>query len=277
MRICILIIMIFVLFILYFIIEKINYMAIFLPTKVDYNEFENLIRNNNAVIKETFKTHDNIELSGLLYNKYKTPSYNDNIILYSHGNAGWLGYLINGVQLNMLSKYGSVFIYDYRGYGISKGTPSENGVYLDIMAAWKYLVNEKKVSPKKIIVYGHSLGCAITTNLVKTLCEKKRELPIGLILEAPFISVRKIASKFIPNILCNFVLCNFNNEENIKIIKNKIPITICHSKNDEIIPYSHGVHLSEISGNKCVEIDGSHNSPLYNDSFENIIKKNFNE
>lgn len=42
--------------------------------------------------------------------------------------------------------------YDYSGYGISEGEPSEEACYADIEAAFTYLVNVKKTPPSKIIL-----------------------------------------------------------------------------------------------------------------------------
>jgi hypothetical protein len=276
MKILIFCVILIIFFIFYFAIKKINEMIIFQPTITEHNDLDILIGNKKNIIKETIKTSDNIDLWGVLYNKNKIPSWEDNIIIYSHGNAGWIGYLLDSTSINALSKYGSVFMYDYRGYGISSGKPSEEGVYNDIMSVWNYLVNDKKISPRKIIIYGHSLGSAISTKLVKKLCMSKKLskdlLPKALILEAPFVNIKKIAKKFVPSFVTNFVVCNFDNEKCIKNINNKVPIYILHSKNDEIIPYEHGCHLSEISGCKLIEINGTHNYPLYTKEVEELFE-----
>jgi predicted alpha/beta hydrolase family esterase len=281
MKALIVFVLLIIFFILYSTMKKINEMIIFQPTITEHDDLDILIGGKNNIIKETIKTSDNIDLWGVLYNKNKTPSWDDDIIIYSHGNAGWMGYLLDSTSINSLSKYGSVFLYDYRGYGISSGKPSEEGVYNDIMSVWNHLVNDKNVHPNKIIIYGHSLGCAVSTKLVENLCQhnkfNQKLLPKTLILEAPFINMKNIAKKFVPNFITNFIVCNFNNEKCIKNIKNKVPIYILHSKNDEIIPYEHGCHLSEISGCKLIEINGTHNYPLYTNEveklFENLIKQ----
>jgi uncharacterized protein len=271
------IVILIILVFFYFIIQRINEMIIFQPTCVKYDELENLIINNkNNIIYESIN-HKNYILHGLLYNKYKIPSWDDTIILYSHGNAGWMGYLIDSPIIDLLSKYGSVFIYDYRGYGATHGRASENNAYEDIMTIWNFIINDKKIKQSNIIIYGHSLGCAISTNLISALYLQKKLLPKMIILESPFICIKKIAEKFIPHFLCNFVISNFNNNQNLTTIHNSIPIYILHSQNDEIIPYEHGKYLSDF--NKCdfIEIDGTHNYPIYNNNVRDIFintKKN---
>ncbi len=55
----------------------------------------------------------------------------------------------------------NTFIFDYRGYGESSGSPSESGTYLDAQAAWRYLTEKKAILPASIVLFGESLGGAI--------------------------------------------------------------------------------------------------------------------
>lgn len=79
-------------------------------------------------------------------------------ILFSHGNAVDLGqmssfYLTLGARINC-----NIFSYDYSGYGVSSGTPSEKNIYADIDAAWHALRSHYGISPENIILYGQSIG-----------------------------------------------------------------------------------------------------------------------
>ncbi len=60
-------------------------------------------------------------------------------MLFSHGNAVDLGqmssfYIGLGTRINC-----NIFSYDYSGYGVSTGKPSEKNLYADIDAAWHAL------------------------------------------------------------------------------------------------------------------------------------------
>ena len=57
----------------------------------------------------------------------------------------------------------NVALLEYRGYGRSEGTPSEEGLCMDAQAALDYLVGRPDVDQRKIIVFGRSLGKCITT------------------------------------------------------------------------------------------------------------------
>ena len=220
----------------------------------EYNEIENFIQ-------EVIKTHDGIDIYGGLYNKFRKPNYDDTIILFSHGNGDWIGNYVNCELMNILSKNGSIFLYDYRGYGLSTGKPSENGLYTDIYSVWNFLIDTKNINPKNIIVYGFSLGCAVSSNLVSNLAIN--ELPKMLVLESPFTNLKNIASdKFKP--IAKFAYYDFDNIKHLQKINNKIPVYVFYTKNDEIIPYTHSYELHKKTDCKLIEINGNHNNPIYN-------------
>ena len=276
---------------IYYFIKKCNNLLIFDPTKSTMETFELLCKHNN-VIHCQMKTPDGEDLYGILYNECKIPTWDDTIIFYSHGNSGCIEQMIeynirlgdvipnlclqnfnvlySADALHLLSQYGSVFIYDYRGYGVSSGTPSEKGMYIDIKCAWNFLIKKKSVKPENIIVYGFSLGCVVSTHLCAQLCLCDEKLPKSLILEAPISCIKDMA-KYHYKLLHNLVLYKFDNIENLKIINNSLPIYILHSKNDERVPYSQAVLLSKYINNNIINIDGTHNSPIYNTKVRDLL------
>ena len=85
-------------------------------------------------------------------------------VLYAHGNAetmatrAWLA--------DRLSRRGfDVLLFDYRGYGLSEGRASEEGLARDARAAWRHIVAERGVAPDRVVLMGHSLGSAVATRL----------------------------------------------------------------------------------------------------------------
>jgi len=81
----------------------------------------------------------------------------DATVLFAHGNAGDLASGTDVVErLNGLGL--DVFAFDYRGYGRSSGEPSVDGTHEDIDAAYRYLVGERDVAPRSILVLGLSMG-----------------------------------------------------------------------------------------------------------------------
>ena len=79
-------------------------------------------------------------------------------VLYFHGNAGNIGHRLMNVKGFVQMLGCNVCLLEYRGYGHSDGTPSEDGFYLDAQAALDYLVGRPDVDQRKIIVFGRSLG-----------------------------------------------------------------------------------------------------------------------
>jgi abhydrolase domain-containing protein 17 len=152
-------------------------------------------------------------------------------LLVSHGNADDLGR--NMPLFIAMQKHGyAVFSYDYEGYGTSKGWPSENKSYADIDAAYNYLTSNLRLQPKQIIVYGHSLGAAITLDLAI------RKEVAGVILVSPFVTAFRVMTQ-IP-------LVPFDKFDNLtKIKKLKYPLLIIHGTKDAVVPFWQGKMLYE--------------------------------
>ncbi len=150
-------------------------------------------------------------------------------ILYSHGNAVDLG----GVypMLEQLKNMGfSVFAYDYRGYGTSGGTPSEQHVYQDIDAAYIHLTQKIDIPPDRIIALGQSLGGGVATDLAS------RKPLGGLILESAFTTAYRVMTR-IP-------LLPFDQFDTLsKLEKIDCPVLVIHGRNDSVISFSHGKEL----------------------------------
>jgi fermentation-respiration switch protein FrsA (DUF1100 family) len=173
-------------------------------------------------------------------------------ILFCHGNAGNISHRLEKINmLNFLDL--NVFIFDYRGYGKSKGSPSEKGLYLDAEAAYEYLVNRKNISPGEIIAYGESLGGSVAVDLAG-----RHELG-GIIIEECFTSVRDMGKKIFPLIPASIYKSKFDSLAKIKNIRS--PILIFHSIDDEIVPYAQGARLFDAAPEpkELVQLQGGHN------------------
>jgi pimeloyl-ACP methyl ester carboxylesterase len=116
-------------------------------------------------------------------------SYSELTILYLHGNAGNVSSnLEKAMELRSLGA--NVLAIDYRGYGLSSGPfPSEQRLYDDAWAGWKFLQRDQGISPQHLVIYGHSLGGAIGIELA-------RQIPhlAGLIVEGSFTSMADMAT-----------------------------------------------------------------------------------
>ena len=167
-------------------------------------------------------------------------------ILYLHGTAGNISHNLPRIE-GFLQLGFSVLAIDYRGYGQSKGNfPSELQLYQDSQTAWEYLLQVQDVSPQQIIIYGESLGGAISLDLAI-----KKPNAGGLILQSTFTSMVEVANqsdwmKAIPvSLLINQ---KFDSIEKIKSLQ--VPVLLIHGLNDSGIPSSMGQKLYDLAPNR---------------------------
>ena len=158
-------------------------------------------------------------------------------ILYFHGNAGNLSHRRELVhQLARLPA--DVLIIDYRGYGKSEGSPSEDGLYADARAGYDFLTKERGVSPERLVLFGHSLGAAIAIELASTA-------PCGrLIVQSSFTNIKEMSSRVIPLLPIQFML-RHRYDNLAKVPTLTVPKLHIHGQRDEVIPYDHGRRLFE--------------------------------
>jgi uncharacterized protein len=187
-------------------------------------------------------------------------------LLFCHGNAGNISDRL--AKLNMFHDLKlNTLIFDYRGYGKSKGKPSEKGTYRDAMAAYEYLLSRKDVDTTKIILYGESLGCAIAIELAK-----RKVNAAALICESPFTLIAAVGKEFYPLLPTKLIVSN-KYDSLSKIGQVTIPKLFIHSRNDEIMGFYHSEKLLAASPEpkELVVIKGSHNEGFLDS--EKIYKK----
>jgi len=155
-------------------------------------------------------------------------------LLMAHGNAGnlsdrsqWLAMMLRQVPANL-------FMFDYRGYGRSQGSPSELGCYLDAEAAYDWLRQHHADLP--IIAHGHSLGSAVVIELAR-----RRELD-GLILESAFTGAKDMAHlMFGPIPVAWLTSMKWASDE--KVASLTMPKLFLHGDRDSVVPYKLGRRL----------------------------------
>ena len=175
-------------------------------------------------------------------------------LLYSHGNAEDLAdsqLLYDEFHASGLG----VFAYDYPGYGVSTGTPSEESTQRAIMTCWKYLT-AKDIPPSSIIITGRSVGGGPSVWLAS------RTEAAGLILISPFKSAFTTAFD-LPFPL--FPRDRFPNLDRIRTFDR--PFLIIHGEEDEVIPVRHGRKLVDACPSKDKKFQGIPNAG-HNDLFE---------
>jgi hypothetical protein len=193
---------------------------------------------------------DGVKLHGWFVPSEESPK---GAVLMFHGNGGNVSHRIETIAIFHEMGYDAMII-DYRGYGLSEGSPGEQGTYRDAEAAWKYLIRTRKFDRNRIVIFGRSLGSAVAAWLA---VEKHSA---GLILESPFTSVPDMGAelyKFLPVRM----LARINYDTLGRINQVRCRLLIIHSPDDEIIPYHHGQKLFQAAKEPKTfqEIIGGHN------------------
>jgi fermentation-respiration switch protein FrsA (DUF1100 family) len=183
-------------------------------------------------------------------------------LLICHGNAGNLSEFGRPAHYAGLRRLGlNLLAFDYRGYGESEGVPSESGLYRDADAAYHYLVEQLRVPPERIILFGHSLGSAVAIDLAS------RVHSAGLIVEGAFTSATDRGQELYPYIPVRWIAASrFNSRE--KITRVTVPKLFLHASSDEVIPLSHGRRLYQEAEppKSFVELQGGHGDTFDVDS-----------
>ncbi len=162
------------------------------------------------------------------------------LVLYFCGNGGNRRYRVDEIQI--LTSLGcDVFIFDYRGYGDSSGTPSEQRLAEDAQAIWNYVTAERQVPPQQIVLYGESLGGAVAVRLASSLSQSGTP-PGGLILRSTFSSLVDAGQYHYPWLPVGLVLVDrFDSVKHISQVS--CPILQLHGSRDSIVPLELGQRL----------------------------------
>lgn len=179
----------------------------------------------------TFRTDDGVELHGW-WARGRAPTWT---ILWFHGNAGNITHRYD-VMLDLVDQLDvNVFLVDYRGYGRSQGSPSEKGLYLDALAAYRALL-DRGIPANRIVIFGKSLGGAVAVDLAT-------RVPCGgLIVQSSFTSVGDLSKRVMPLFPARwFMRSKYDSLEKIRRVA--APKLVVHSRDDDLIPFAMGESL----------------------------------
>jgi fermentation-respiration switch protein FrsA (DUF1100 family) len=176
-------------------------------------------------------------------------------VLFFHGNAGNISHrldtlrLAHGLGLN-------IFIFDYRGYGLSQGRTTEAGTYADARGAWDWLLAETGEEPARVALWGRSLGGAVAAHLAAGL-----ETPPGaLILESTFTSLPDMGAVAYPFLPVRLI-ARMRYPVAEDLARARCPVLVAHSPSDEIVPFRFGEQLfaAAPSPKRFLRLRGDHN------------------
>ena len=174
------------------------------------------------------------------------------VVIYFHGNAEIVAWRVGRHRATIADGFGLIAL-NFRGYGGSTGTPSEDGLHRDAEAAYEFAA--ARYPPQRIVLWGHSLG----TGVAVRLAAKK---PVGkLVLEAPYLSIADVAAELYPWVPVRRLMKDqFHSDQWIG--KVHVPLLIMHGARDDVIPIRFAERLFALANEpkRFVRYDkGGHN------------------
>lgn len=193
---------------------------------------------------------------------------NARLVLYFHGTSGTMAsgwrpdsyrslYSADPVNTHVLS-------FDYRGYGESTGSPSEQGIIIDAITVANWAIHTAGIPPERIVIFGQSLGSAVAIALVNEVAQMKPAIHFaGLVVTATFADIPQLTATyriggFIPVLspvakvkpLFAFFARQLSSTwdnmhrlgEFVKLAE-RYDITLLHAEDDTDIPMEHSIKL----------------------------------
>ncbi len=195
-------------------------------------------------------------------------------VLFFHGNAGSIAGRVS-TAAGLVPRGVSVLLLEYRGYGASEGSPSEDGILRDGRAGLDWVVDRVR-GPERVVLYGRSLGGVVAASL------GSREPVAGVILESSFTTLEEMASTvypWLPRFLFRRLRGHYDNVSAVSRMDR--PLLVVHGTADELAPVEMGRTLHRRAGAaaRWFEVEGAgHNDmiqvggDLYFDTVAEFVK-----
>jgi pimeloyl-ACP methyl ester carboxylesterase len=180
------------------------------------------------------------------------------VILFCHGNGGSIETWDGAFREIAQQLDASVLIFDYPGYGHSRGAPSEAGCYAAAEAAYRWLIDVQKVPPQRIILWGESLGGAVAVELASRVPHR------ALVVVRSFTSLPEVADDQFPVLVSAPFLTN-RYDSLSRIGQCKAPVFVASAEKDRLMPLRHGKRLYAACTSPaefCLLRGLEHNDPL---------------
>ena len=158
--------------------------------------------------------------------------------LFFHGNAGNIADRLDRARILNRQLGLDIALVDYRGYGNSEGSPSEEGLARDARAVYD-IARQRGFPAERILVFGESLGSAVAVGLAA-------ERPCGgVILETPVLSIRAMARRHYPFVPGALIRTRFDNGARIASVGASKLFLV--AERDDVVPAEQGLELFEIA------------------------------
>jgi fermentation-respiration switch protein FrsA (DUF1100 family) len=218
----------------------------FHPDNREYREPEKL---GLTVVDVTFRAEDRSPLDGWWFPADPKAGPPQCTVVHAHGNAANISRHLEAVA--WLPALGiNVLMFDYRGFGVSLGKPSLDGVVADTEAAVHAALKMPGATPGRLVLFGQSLGGATA---IRAADELGPGLVQGLVVDSAFARYRDVAHhvaedikvlKLVSGIVRN-TLPGDEDDPVIAIARLQVPVWIIHGDADRVVPFQQGQRLFE--------------------------------
>ncbi|PVU97695.1 hypothetical protein BB561_000384 [Smittium simulii] len=204
-------------------------------TKVDLPYEFGMTRYEQVMLK----TIDNVQVHGYLIKSQRLKC--SQTIVFLHANAGNMGHRLPVVKLLYDALNCNIFMLSYRGYGLSEGSPSEQGIQKDVDAALVFLAENENTRGNRLYFYGQSIGGAVAIDTCYRYAKAKTLPPsltiAGLIVENTFTSLPDMVADLFPilSFASLLLLDRWDSKSKISHLA-QIPILFLAGKKDTLVP-----------------------------------------
>jgi len=244
----------------------------------DHFQYDTPERVGLAFEKVTFLSMDGTRLSGWFIpaEGFDRPREAKGTVIHLHGNAQNMTAHWQFVDWMPMRGF-NLFVFDYRGYGESEGTPEPKGVFEDAVSALDYVRSRSDVDSTRLLVFGQSLGGTVAIAAAGAS-------PVGIravAAEAPFYSYSRIANDHFPG--AGGLMDDTYSASNYVSTLSPIPLLLVHGTLDRVVPYSHSISLLSEAAEprRLVTIDGGEHvdalTPRHGETYRNELAGFFEE
>lgn len=192
----------------------------------------------------------------------------DHAVLYLHGNGEDVSGQASLARLLRDRLNAAVLVFDYRGYGRSRGNPHESGVVADGVAAQAWLAQRTGRTPDGVVLVGRSLGGGVATAVAA------ERGAAALVLQSTFTRLTDAAAHHYPWLPVRWLMRN-RFDSLARIGRYGGPVLVSHGTADEVVPFRQGVALYEAAPGlkRMVELPGvGHCDPQPPEYYDQLAK-----
>ncbi|MDR3561086.1 MAG: alpha/beta fold hydrolase [Negativicutes bacterium] len=240
---------IFLMLLLYFYQDNL----LFSPRRVSEQQLQHIAVLGNRVETISLRMQDGTMLSGWLVKNSGADQHK--LVIYYGGNGDELSRMVDSAK-----RFGdwSVALINYRGYGLSEGSPSEKHLCSDALEVYDYFSQRQDVDNSRIMLMGRSLGTGVAAYVAAN------RSPVAVVLVSPYDSMVSVAQKHYPLVPVDWLLKHrFESAREAPAIK--VPLLMVATPDDDVVPYELSKRLARMWGGPVTiqEIKGATHNSIY--------------